>query len=269
MLVADRDARCEVFRVTSPSAPSMPSTAADGGMRPMVASSESATAVSLRELIAAEGALPAEAVLECLQSVAELLLASSRELPRDPAQIFIDEDGEISLGTEARGAGPAATALPSREVLDDLARLLVYLATANGQYLSRDFKPSYVSLPAVLATFAKQLSEPEKADSWTYEAIAVESARLRSGLEQESRQRHLAESVANAGGEPSRRTSGEHELLPVADAGVSDRNPVARESRHELIAEEQPAVPAGGAGWLLVGALAIAATVLVVWFFVG
>lgn len=250
-------------------APRTVSTASSGEVRSPIVSGEPAGAVTLRELIAESGALPCEAALECVQRIAERLQGNSWPPPLDPSQILVDEDGEIWLGPNSPpGEQPDPAGAAGDRAGQELARLLAYMATADEPCLSEESHFGKVPLPAPIDDFVGRLSSVDQHDSWSYEAIAGEAARLRNSPTSAVSQGLENGAAADLAG---RSADGESSARPTWNAAdrTDGEDIAASESRRELISDAGARPPASRTGWLWVAMLAIAATALAIWFVAG
>lgn len=112
-------------------------------------------AVSLNDLIADSGPLPADAALECVQRLAVLLdgLPHVRCDSLSPNDVLIDDDGEVWLNrSPSAESDPATEPHPAR--LDRLGRLLAFLTTGDNDHLSSPFTLETTSSPSPIATVA-------------------------------------------------------------------------------------------------------------------
>jgi len=139
-----------------------------------------ADAVTLADLIADSGPLPADAALECVQRLAERLTLAPRvsRASLGPADVLIDDDGGVWLRDEEGGL-PVEPADHPPDGMDRLGRLLAFLATGNGRHLVDGSACDAAELPAPLSTVAGRLFSRNGACYGSYAELASETAVLR------------------------------------------------------------------------------------------
>jgi hypothetical protein len=141
-----------------------------------------AGAVSLADLIADSGPLPADAALECVQRIAERLTNATRASCADlePADVFVDDDGGVWIDDERTSAplDPPPDVLPING-MDRLGKLLAFVATGDGSHLDDGAKVDPATLPHPLSGVASRLFSRNGACYRSYADLAREVARLR------------------------------------------------------------------------------------------
>jgi hypothetical protein len=175
----------EGWHVTLPSASSPNDRPRDtGGEADAPGSDRSppAGAVSLADLIADSGPLPADAALECVQRIAERLTNATRGACAhlEPADVFVDDDGGVWIDND----GTPGSLDPPLEVLpingmDRLGKLLAFVATGDGSHLDDGAKVDPATLPPPLSGVASRLFSRNGACFRSYADLAREVARLR------------------------------------------------------------------------------------------
>lgn len=209
--------------MTSPSAP-RPGTdppdppRASDSIRP--GDAPPAEAVTLADLIADTGPLPADAALECVQRLAERLTLTPRFscATLGPADVLIDDDGGVwlrpDMGTSAVSPGEMPTGM------DRLGRLLVFLATGNGGHLTDGLNVDAAALPAPLSTVAGRLFSRNGACYGSYAELASDAAAARGvapptvvPVDAAGQERVVENPVSKSGATPE-RTPAEPSRLP-------------------------------------------------------
>lgn len=136
-------------------------------------------AVTLAELIADSGPLPADAALECVQRLAERLTLTPRVSCESlaPSDVLIDDDGGVWLQQGDEGLATAPADRPRG--MDRLGRLLAFLATGNDGHLADGSACNAADLPSPLSTVAGRLFSRNGACYGSYAELANEAAVLR------------------------------------------------------------------------------------------
>lgn len=138
-----------------------------------------AEAVTLADLIADSGPLPADAALECVQRLAERLTLTPRFscAALGPADVLIDDDGGVWLRPGMASAMESPSEMPKG--MDRLGHLLAFLATGNGVHLSDCSTVNAAELPGPLSAVAGRLFSRNGAGYRSYAELASEAADLR------------------------------------------------------------------------------------------
>lgn len=161
---------------TDPPDPSRPAEEIRAGDAPPV------EAVTLADLIADSGPLPADAALECVQRLAERLTLTPRLscAALGPADVLIDDDGGVWLRPGMPAAMESTSEMPKG--MDRLGHLLAFLATGNGGHLSDGSTVNAAELPDPLSAVAGRLFSRNGACYRSYAELASEAAVLRGGV---------------------------------------------------------------------------------------
>ncbi len=117
-------------------------------------------AVSLADLIADSGPLPADAALECVQRIAERLTVVAHPFRSHlaPADVLVDDDGGVWIRESAAPGALDLNRSASRSAeMDRLGRLLAFVATGDGAHLADGAVIDPATLPAPLSTVASRL----------------------------------------------------------------------------------------------------------------
>lgn len=149
--------------------------AADGDTPP-------AGAVSLADLIADSGPLPADAALECVQRIAERLTTTARSSGADlePANVLVDDDGGVWIRKRNETARPDLDCDASPAVnMNRLGRLLAFVATGDGAHLADGAEVDPAILPPPLSAVASRLFSRNGACYRSYADLARDAADLR------------------------------------------------------------------------------------------
>jgi hypothetical protein len=201
-----------------------------------------AGAVSLADLIADSGPLPADAALECVQRIAERLTNATRAscARLEPADVFVDDDGGVWINDEHNPTSldPPPGVLPING-MDRLGKLLAFVATGDGSHLTDGAKVDPASLPPPLSAVASRLFSRNGACYRSYADLAHEVAKLRTVGDDASRQSD-APAIAACGQRHAERAEATPMLSVTAepttrvaipaDGIAPDRNPEHVES---------------------------------------
>lgn len=240
--------RSEGFCVTSSSAHrpgAAPCETSSGSVEPAGPPSD---AVTLGDLIADAGPLPADAALECVQRLAELL----DEAPNvncavlGPGDVLIDDDGGVWLTRRFADdpSGKIAASQPAR--MDRLGRLLAFLATGENGHLSEGFTVETTSLPSPIATIAAKLFARNGMCYQSYAELARDAADLREPTPSEPALLPVealpVEPAANV--EPSEDIASELATVePKAKETLTADAPLMAETEPEAVIEDSLPLP--------------------------
>lgn len=227
-----------------------------------------ADAVSLADLIADSGPLPADAALECVQRLAERLTTTGHTGSEslEPEDVLIDDDGGVWLRDRFIDE-PAAR--PVADKMDRLGRLLVFLATGDNRHLADGSVVDIATLPHPLSAVAGRLFSRNGSCYRDYADLASDAAVLRG----------TRTNLTNFGGESS--LAGTSATVPVVEPArlaSSQRPAVATDAsdsallharQAEKAAEEQSppsrSAPTGMMLAIVVALLLGAVTAFVLW----
>ena len=141
-----------------------------------------AGAVSLAELIADSGPLPADAALECVQRIAERLTNAGRPscAALAPGDVFVDDDGGVWLRDSVEtGRVDAERDGQPLTGMNRIGKLLAFVATGDGAHLTDGAKVDPATLPPPLSSVAYRLFSRNGACYRTYADLAHDIAQLR------------------------------------------------------------------------------------------
>jgi len=162
-----------------------------------------ASAVSLADLIADSGPLPADAALECVQRIAERLTSAHPTCAHlEPADVLVDDDGGVWI-RQSREPGriDLDRGVSRPEGMDRLGRLLAFVATGDGAHLADGAEVDPSTLPPPLSTVAGRLFSRNGACYRSYADLARDAAHLRQVANEDSLQEEPTSPVT-AIGEP-------------------------------------------------------------------
>lgn len=221
---------------SSPNEPPLP----HGGERDAVAGENSppAGAVSLAELIADSGPLPADAALECVQRIAERLTHAPRAscTSLEPGDVLVDDDGGVWIRDSPHSAGVDLERDAQRfHDMNRLGKLLAFVATGDGSHLTDGAKVDPATLPPPLSQVAIRLFSRNGACYRSYADVAREVARLRIVGSEANFEREASATVASDG---DHADAGE--AVPVVEAGGPRREIGAPEEVVTAAANEEP-----------------------------
>jgi hypothetical protein len=239
-----------------------------------------AGAISLAELIAESGPLPADAALECVQRIAERLTVLTDWHGGDlgPSDVLIDDDGDVWLRDGPESEPRSQPRDPSRKEMDHLGRLLAFLSTGNGAHLAMDADVDASLLPPPVSVVAARIFSRNGTCYRNYVELARDAAALRGTVPTLEPKATTVEAARETEPLPPEPLPPEplppeplspESLLPEEDAAsaVTEKPASSDElsdelTEHERRQSEALSTPAesGGGGWLAAGvALAVAA----------
>jgi hypothetical protein len=209
--------------------------------------------VTLADLIADAGPLPADAALECVQRLAERLARTPACTcaTLGPADVLIDDDGGVWLRPETGEPSAAGHACSVADGMNRLGRLLAFLATGEACHLDDALAVAASDLPVPVSTVAGRLVSRNGACYHSYAELARETAALRGVPSPTEEPLPVA-----AEEEPIEEPAAE----PVAVIPRTADEPIASP------AEPEPAQAESTSGILVIGALVGAALAAAAYF---
>lgn len=162
-------------------------------------------AMTLADLIDDSGPLPADAALECVERLAELLdrTPPAANRPIDATHVLIDDDGGLWL--QELAVSPESASHPTGPLGDDvsigpdgmnrLGRLLIYLLSGDARDLADDPPPNAATLPAPVSTFTARLFSRNGSGYGSYADVAADAANVRGGASLSTRTASIDVSV--------------------------------------------------------------------------
>lgn len=193
-----------------------------------------AGAVSLADLIADSGPLPADAALECVQRIAERLTTTARSSGADlePANVLVDDDGGVWIRESAETHRIDWDGVSPPPGMVRLGHLLAFVATGDGAHLTGGVEVDPATLPPPLSKVATRLFSRNGACYRSYADLARDAADLR----RES---------SNAAGFGQSLPSGDVAGEPTISSEPSLAAVVADESLTDVAAPAEQTLPDG------------------------